>query len=85
MSLSQIGSVVCETGFPANRDPDPDFFSLKPSWDQDKDNDICYSQIGSAVFELLSNIHTDIHTDRQTNILLLFIKGLLNNTIYFIK
>ena len=36
------------------------FFRLKPSRDQDKDNDICYSPIGWAVFELLSNIHTDM-------------------------
>ena len=41
--------------FPANREPDPDFFSLKPSWDQDEHNDIRYSQIG---FEL-SRKHTD--------------------------
>ena len=43
------------------------FFSLKPSRDQDEDNDICYSPIGSAVFELLSNTQTF----RQTDILLL--------------
>ena len=49
----------------------PDFFSLKPSWDQDEDNDIRYSPIGSAVFELLD----DRQTDKQTNILLLYIKG----------
>ena len=41
-----------------NREPDPDFFSLKPSGDHDEDNDIRYSPIGSAVFELLD--------DRQT-------------------
>ena len=29
------------------------FFSLKPSQEQDEDNDIHYSPIGSAVFELL--------------------------------
>ena len=57
--------------FPANREPDPDFFSLKPSRDQDEDNDIRYSPIGSAVFELLD----DRQTDKQTNILLLYIKG----------
>ena len=27
------------------------FFSLKPSWDQDKSNDMRYSPIGPAVFE----------------------------------
>ena len=37
--------------FPANWDPDPDFFSLKSSRDQDEDNDIRYSPIGLAVFE----------------------------------
>ena len=39
------------------------FFSLKPSRDQDESNDMRYSPIGSAVFELLD----DTHTDRQTN------------------
>ena len=34
-------------------------FSLKPSRDQDEDNDIRYSPIGSAVFELLSDNQTD--------------------------
>ena len=45
-------------GFPANRVPDPDFLGLKPSQDQDKSIDIRYSQIGTAVLELLN---------RQTN------------------
>ena len=36
-------------------------FSLKPSRDQDGDNDIRYSPIRSAVFELLVDIHTDRH------------------------
>ena len=35
--------------FLGNREPDPDFFSLKPSPDQDKNNDICYCPIDSAV------------------------------------
>ena len=35
------------------------FFSLKPSRDQDGDNDIRYSPIRSAVFELLGDIHTN--------------------------
>ena len=34
-------------------------FSLKPSRDQDEDNDIRYNLIGSAVFELLGDIHTN--------------------------
>ena len=38
------------------------YFSLKLSRDQDEDNDIRYSSIGSAVFELLSLKHTDRHT-----------------------
>ena len=50
--------------FPANREPDF-FLSLKPSGDQDEDNDIRYSPIGSAVFELLD----DRQTNKQTNIL----------------
>ena len=44
-----------------NREPDPDFFSLKPSRDQDEDNDIRYSPIGSAVFYLLDDRQTDKH------------------------
>ena len=36
-------------------------FSLKPSRDQDENNDIHYSQIGSAVFNLLSHTQTDRH------------------------
>ena len=47
--------------FPANREPGPDFFSLKPSRDQDEDNDIRYRSIGSAVFELLDDTQTDRH------------------------
>ena len=39
------------------------FFSLKPFRDQDEDNDICYSPISSAVFELLSYKQTDIQTE----------------------
>ena len=39
-------------------------FSLKPSWDQDEHNDIRYSQIGSAVFELLDDT-PHIQTDRH--------------------
>ena len=41
------------------------FFSLKQSWDQDKDNNIRYNPIGSAVFELLSYIQTDIQTNKH--------------------
>ena len=44
-----------------NREPDPDFFSLKPAGDHDEDNDIRYSPIGSAVFELLDDRQTDKH------------------------
>ena len=40
------------------------FLSLKPSRDQDEDNDMRYSPIGSAVFDLLS----DTQTHRQTDI-----------------
>ena len=49
--------------FPANRKPDPDFFTLKPYRDQDEGNDIRYSPIGSAVFELLD----DTQIDKQTS------------------
>ena len=37
-------------------------FSGEPSGDQDEDNDICYSPIGSAVFEL-----NDTHTFKYRN------------------
>ena len=49
------------TGFPGNRDPDPDFKILKPSHDSGKSNDIRYSPIGSAVFDLLNDSQTDKH------------------------
>ena len=40
------------------------FFSLKPSLDQDKDDDICYSPIGSAFIELLDGTQIYRQTDR---------------------
>ena len=59
-----ISAKTVFSSFLANRDPD--FLSLKPSWDQDEDNDICYSPIGSAVFEL-NDTQTNKQTDRQTS------------------
>ena len=56
MSLSPITSAISEnrffSGFPVNREPDPDFFSLNPSPNQEKDYDISYSPIASAVFDI---------------------------------
>ena len=51
-----------KTFFRVSGKPDPDLSSLKPSRDQDRDNDILYNPISSAVFELLSKIHTDRQT-----------------------
>ena len=42
-------------------------FSLKPSRNQDKSNDMRYSPISSAILELLSNTHTYRQTDKQTH------------------
>ena len=58
-----------QSGFPANREPDLVLFSLKPSRDQDKSNDMRYSPIGSAVLELLSNTHTNKQTSYCFSIL----------------
>ena len=49
--------------FLKNRTPDPEFFSLKPSRDQDGANKKRFSQIGPAVLELLSLTHT--HRDKD--------------------
>ena len=46
------------------------FFSLKPSRDQDGANKKRFSQIGPAVPELLRDTQTDRHTDRQKPLLL---------------
>ena len=56
--------------FRKNRTPDPDFFSLKPSRDQDGANKKRLSQIGPAIPELLRHTQTDIHTYRQKPLLL---------------
>ena len=52
--------------FRKNRIPDPDFFGLKPSRDQDRANKKKVSQIGPAVPELL----IFRHTYRQTKTLI---------------
>ena len=46
------------------------FFSLKPSRDQDGANKKRLSQIGPAIPELLRHTQTDIHTYRQKPLLL---------------
>ena len=51
------------------------FFTLKPSLDQDGANKKRFSQISPAVPELLSFRQTHIHTDRQTKTLNTFYYG----------
>ena len=51
-----------------NRIPDPDFFGLKPSRDQDGANKKKFSQIGRAVLEEIGRKHTNKHA----NIVLLY-------------
>ena len=71
----------CENSFfRYSGEPDPIFFSLKPSRDQDEDNDTPYSPIGSAIFELLSQKLTYI----QTDILLLYSKDAKYDCFYYL-
>ena len=67
MSFSPIGF------FRFSGEPGTDFFSVKPSPDQVKDNDMSISPNGLAVFEFSNCKHT------ETNILLLYIRGLWKN------
>ena len=57
--------------FRKNWIPDPDFFSLKPSRDQDGANKKKFSQISPAVPEEIGRKQAN----KQTNIVLLYIKG----------
>ena len=58
--------------FRKNRIPDPEFFGLKPSRDQDEANKKKFSQIGPAVPEEIGREHTHKQTNQQTNIVLLY-------------
>ena len=54
--------------FRKNRIPDPEFFGLKPSPDQDGANKKRFSQIGPAVPEVMKTYtdrQTDTHTDKN--------------------
>ena len=48
------------------------FFSLKPSRDQDGANKKKFSQIGPAVPEEIGRKHTNIHSNTPANIVLLY-------------
>ena len=56
--------------FRKNRIPDPEFFGLKPSRDQDGANKKKFSQIGPAV--PAASIHTNQQTNKHANIVLLY-------------